>query len=283
MLKINDEISSTLLIPLYYKAKESKRAKENKSAILIDPKALMLISKIEGKYEIYEKDRFSSIGCLFRAKYFDDKVLEFCDNFNDVVVINAACGLDSRYERLKDELKDKSVVFYNADLPEVIDIRKQFFGDDEKSFTIVGDVFDSTWIENIKNKHKNANFIVILEGLLMYFEKDKIKQIIKNFELLENAYIYADLVGTKIASKKVKHKTMHKLKIDFKSGINGVDDFVALLSEVVKAKPLDEAVYMKKHSFRYGLAGTFFGLFPQSFLRQFSSLVGIKLEKNQNI
>lgn len=278
MLKINDEISSTLLIPLYYKAKESKRAKVGKSAILIDPKAELLIANLEGKYEIYEKDRFSNIGCLFRAKYFDDKVLEFCRDFNDVVVINAACGLDSRYERLKDKLVDKNVVFYNADLPEVIDIRKKFFSDDEKSFTIVGDVFNSTWVENIKNKHKNANFIVILEGLLMYFKKDKVKQIIKNFELLENAYIYANLVGTKIASKKVKHKTMHNLKIDFKSGINGVDDFVALLSEVVKAKPLAEDVYMKKHSFRYGLAGAFFGLFPQSFLRQFSSLVGVKLE-----
>lgn len=277
MLKINDEISSTLLIPLYYKAKESKRAKENKSAILIDPKAELLIANLEGKYEIYEKDRFSNIGCLFRAKYFDDKVREFCRDFSDVVVINAACGLDSRYERLKDELKDKSVVFYNADLPEVIDIRKKFFSDDEKSFTIVGDVFDSSWIENIKNKHKNANFIVILEGLLMYFEKDKVKQIIKNFEVLENAYIYADLVGTKIASKKVKHKTMDSLKIDFKSGINGVSELIALLDGA--AKPLAEDVYMKKYSLRYGLAGAFFGLFPKSFLKQFSSLVGIKLEK----
>lgn len=278
MLKINDEISSTLLIPLYYKAKESKRAKEGKNAILNDPKAEFLVSNIEGKYEIYEKDRFSNIGCLFRAKYFDDKVRELCYQFSELVVINAACGLDSRYERLKDELKDKNIVFYNADLPEVIKIRKQFFSDNDKNFSLVGDVFDDTWIKDIKQKHKNANFIVILEGLLMYFKKSEIKQIIKNFSLLKDVYIYADLVGEKIYSKQVKHKTMAKLKIDFKSGINGLDDFVSLLSDVVKVKPLNEAVYMKKYSFRYGLAGVIFGLMPQSFLRNFSSLVGVKID-----
>lgn len=278
MLKINDEISSTLLIPLYYKAKESKRAKEGKNAILNDPKAEFLVSNIEGKYEIYEKDRFSNIGCLFRAKYFDDKVRELCYQFSELVVINAACGLDSRYERLKDELKDKNIVFYNADLPEVIKIRKQFFSDNDKNFSLVGDVFDDTWIKDIKQKHKNANFIVILEGLLMYFKNSEIKQIIKNFSLLKDVYIYADLVGTKIANKQVKHKTMSELKIDFKSGINGLDDFISLLSDVVKVKPLNEAVYMKQYSFRYGLAGVFFGLLPQSFLRNFSSLVGVKID-----
>lgn len=38
---------------------------------------------------------------------------------------------------------------------------------------------------------------------------------------------------------------MHKLKIDFKSGINEVNDFIALLSDTLKVKPLDLALYMK--------------------------------------
>lgn len=279
-ININDKISKTLLIPLYYKMKENQRAKKGKSTILQDIKADELVSKINGDYSVYDKDKFSYIGCLFRAKYFDDIVLKYSNDYDELVVINAACGLDSRYERIRPKLNNKNIYFYNTDLDEVISIRKQFFEDDKNSTTMVGDLLDETWILNIKQKHKKAQFLVILEGVLMYFNNENIKKIIHNFSTLKGAYIFADLIGSKMYQKQVKHKTLSKLNIDFQSGINGVDDFVKLLSPDIKSVAIKEDVYFKKHRFRAGFFGFVIGFMPKMFLKKFSSLVGIKLDNN---
>ena len=69
-------VAETLLIPLYMRAKESRR----KDAILKDKMAEQLIACIEYDYSKFDGAKLSEVGCVVRGRYFDDAVRRFIDN-----------------------------------------------------------------------------------------------------------------------------------------------------------------------------------------------------------
>ena len=88
-------VAETLLIPLYMRAKESRR----KDAILKDKMAEQLIACIEYDYSKFDGAKLSEVGCVVRGRYFDDAVRRFIDNHSRPIVVNVGCGLDSSGKR----------------------------------------------------------------------------------------------------------------------------------------------------------------------------------------
>ena len=88
-------VAETLLIPLYMRAKESRR----KDAILKDKMAEQLIACIEYDYSKFDGAKLSEVGCVVRGRYFDDAVRRFIDNHSRPIVVNVGCGLDTRCQR----------------------------------------------------------------------------------------------------------------------------------------------------------------------------------------
>ena len=107
-------VAETLLIPLYMRAKESRR----KDAILRDEMAEYLVENIEYDYTRFDGAKMSEIGCVVRGRYFDDAVRRFIVSHKNPIVVNVDCGLDTRYQRIG---KQEQALFYEMDLPEVID------------------------------------------------------------------------------------------------------------------------------------------------------------------
>ena len=70
-------VAETLLIPLYMRAKESRR----KDAILKDKMAEQLIACIEYDYSKFDGAKLSEVGCVVRGRYFDDAVRRFNDTY----------------------------------------------------------------------------------------------------------------------------------------------------------------------------------------------------------
>ena len=66
-------VAETLLIPLYMRAKESKR----RDAILKDLMAEQLVESIDYNYAVLEGAKLSEIGCVVRGWYFDNAVRSF--------------------------------------------------------------------------------------------------------------------------------------------------------------------------------------------------------------
>lgn len=61
-------VAETLLIPLYMRAKESRRKGD---AILKDTMAEQLVDSIEYDYSQFDGAKMSEVGCVVRGKYFD--------------------------------------------------------------------------------------------------------------------------------------------------------------------------------------------------------------------
>ncbi|MBP5307273.1 MAG: hypothetical protein J6Y79_04410 [Paludibacteraceae bacterium] len=74
--RFRDEISETLIIPLYMRAVENRR----KDAILQDKTAEAIFNKLNHPFErirSIEKAYRTAQCCIIRAKYFDEKIVEF--------------------------------------------------------------------------------------------------------------------------------------------------------------------------------------------------------------
>ena len=97
-------VAETLLIPLYMRAKESRRT----NPILNDKAAEQLADSLEYDYSQFDGARLSEVGCVVRGWYFDRAVKRFIDIHSCPVVVNVGCGLDTRFQRIGNE----KAVFY---------------------------------------------------------------------------------------------------------------------------------------------------------------------------
>ena len=110
-------VAETLLIPLYMRAKESRRD----NPILYDKAAERLADSLEYDYSQFDGAKLSEVGCVVRGWYFDRAVRRFIETHSRPVVINVGCGLDTRFQRIG----DRKAVYYDLDLPEVIALRRE--------------------------------------------------------------------------------------------------------------------------------------------------------------
>ena len=89
-------VAETLLIPLYYRVKESRR----KNPILNDKVAERLVESLEYDYSRFDGAKLSEVGCVVRGWYFDRAVQRFIEAHPNPVVGNVVCGLDTRFQRI---------------------------------------------------------------------------------------------------------------------------------------------------------------------------------------
>ena len=102
-------------------------------------------------------------GMVTSDYHFDCRimVLDFLTRNPDGIVVNIGCGLDTRFSRID----DGKVEWYDLDFPEVIDVKKHFFQENDRYHFISSSVLEFKWIENLSNK-KNHPFLFIAEGVL---------------------------------------------------------------------------------------------------------------------
>ena len=177
-LKISD-VAVTSFVTLYCHAIES----QSEDPILIDTKAVELMTELNkilsGANNRLYKNLVSGklnkqliLHVAIRAKKYDRYVSDFLSKNPEGVVVNIGCGLDSRFFRID----NKKVVFYDLDLPEVIEIKKQFFNQNIRYHFIPTSVLDYSWM-HIISKHK-CPFLFIAEGVFMYLKKKDVKALI---------------------------------------------------------------------------------------------------------
>ena len=116
-------VAETLLLPLYIRAMESQRP----DALLKDDKAVALVKQMNydsswmTKMRVDEEDK---VGLVLRNREFDRFVQDFLTRNPEAVVVHIGCGLDARFERVD----NGRVEWFDLDLPEVIELRRQFIG-----------------------------------------------------------------------------------------------------------------------------------------------------------
>lgn len=170
MLQIDGQVSETLLISLYMRYLESKAA----NPIIHDPSALQLVPQLDYDFSKLDKAIHSQVGTALRARYFDDLTRAFIAQNPQPVVIQLACGLDHRAARLG----DTSTPFVLLDLPEVIELRRRLLPPQVNETLISASAFDKDWIEPLRAQFPNHQFIIVIEGLVMYFPKEQLRTLL---------------------------------------------------------------------------------------------------------
>jgi len=104
-----------------------------------------------------------------RAKKYDEYISEFIRKHPKATIVNIGCGLDNRFERIDNGKID----FFDLDLPDIIEIKKQLFNETRHYHYISQSVFDFSWMERIK---KN-DILFLAEGVFMYCHEKDVKSL----------------------------------------------------------------------------------------------------------
>ncbi|ORX84814.1 polyketide synthesis O-methyltransferase [Anaeromyces robustus] len=210
-------VQETLLIPLYFRAKETK--KENGS--INDPQAVELVDKIDYDFSKFDRGKASELGIISRTVILDNEVQKYIDEHPDCVIVNLGCGLCTRNLRL--DLKQTK--WYNLDFPDVIEVRKKFLKPKENCYDIAKSCFDETWPNDVNAGNKDKDVLIISEGVFMYFTEDEVKQLIqlikKNFK---KTTLYIEIMHSLLARHTNMHDTVTKTNATLGWGISQVRD-----------------------------------------------------------
>jgi O-methyltransferase involved in polyketide biosynthesis len=166
MVKLSS-VNETLFIPLYSKALMSKS-----NLIIKDKKAEQIIKSISYDFNKLKVAKKIQIFMSLRAVIIDDYTDYFIKNNPDCIVIHLGCGLDSRVMRVKREKK----CWYDLDFPQVIELKNNYFSEDENYKMIGSSVTDYNWMSQIS--YSGEPVLIIAEGLLMYLSETEVKNLL---------------------------------------------------------------------------------------------------------
>jgi len=153
----------TYLPTLYGKALDSRV----ENSILHDTFADEIVRKIDFDFESLHLPSGGAITLPMRAKQLDGWAREFLTAHPQATVLNLGCGLDSRAFRMD---PPTTVRWYDLDLPDVIDLRRQLYPDRHDYQMIATSVTDLHWLDGIAG---DLPVMVVAEGLMQYLdEKD---------------------------------------------------------------------------------------------------------------
>jgi O-methyltransferase involved in polyketide biosynthesis len=203
-------VPETMLISLRARYRETK--KEN--GIIIDPKSVEILDQIEfdfsGKKEVSSGSQF---GISIRTEILDEQVNRFLGENPDGIVVNLGCGLDTRFHRIDNGL----VIWYDLDVPEAIELRRNFFTETDRFRFISKSVLDYTWLEMIPEAKK---ILFVAEGLLMYFTESEVKELLGAIGSAHpGSEMLFEAMSPLIARNSDKHVDVKKYDAQFKWGI----------------------------------------------------------------
>jgi len=156
----------TLLITLYAKCFGVPKS------VFYDPKAYSILNSVDYDFTQLKVTQGTKITICLRAKRFDQLVQDFLNKHPDGTVMHLGAGLDSRFQRLDNE----RVHWVDLDLPDVIDLRKSFFEENDRCQMIAASAADLGWLDMVKI---NTTAVMILaEGLMMYLTEEEVRSLL---------------------------------------------------------------------------------------------------------
>jgi len=166
-------VAETLILPLYIRALESQRP----DALIKDEKAVALIAQLNPDSSWFTQmrvDEEDTVALVLRNRQFDDWTRGFLARHPEAVVVHIGCGLDTRFDRLD----DGKVEWYDLDLPEVIELRRQLMGDEAGRYHLIAcSAFDAAWQRNLSSLQPRP-FLFLAEGVFMYFEEEQVRSLV---------------------------------------------------------------------------------------------------------
>jgi O-methyltransferase involved in polyketide biosynthesis len=183
------DVQKTLFMPVWARAVETQKNKP----ILVDKTAVKIIDSVDFDFSPMSQNvpEISQIAWIARCKRFDHIVRDFIQRHPNGTVINIGCGLDTSYERIN----DRSILWYDLDLPDVIELKKKFLNESDNRKYIPCSFLDTRWFDYIIIKDK---VLFISTGVFVYFEESVIREfIIKVADRFNESELFFDVTSPK--------------------------------------------------------------------------------------
>ncbi|MCE1254019.1 MAG: class I SAM-dependent methyltransferase [Anaerolineae bacterium] len=199
--KVNVElghVQKTMFLPLWGRAVETQ--KDNPR--LVDPAAVEIIQKVDYDFSSLagRLSPLSQFAWIKRAIFTDRVARDFLKNHPHGTIVNIGCGLDTSFERVD----NGSLLWYDLDLPDMIELRKKFIRENERRKFIASSFLEKEWLTQIK---VNDGLLLIAAGVFYYFQESQIKDFLCCMaDLFPKCEIVLDVCspyGVKTANKMV--------------------------------------------------------------------------------
>ncbi|CAM3115637.1 class I SAM-dependent methyltransferase [Staphylococcus argensis] len=227
-------IPESLLIPLAARSYETEKA----HAIIKDPISQRIMAKLDYDFDKFSASWITQVGISVRTWLIDQLVRRFIEQAKQPLIINIGCGLDTRRQRLN--LED--IPWIDLDVPDVILLRKQFFQETELNRFIAKSLLDETWMDDVRTwppYTENSDILIIIEGVMMYFEHSEVQQFFNFVSQKLNAHqlqMIVECCSQLMAEHTHYHPTVSRLdsRPRFKYGYNRLSDFVKILPRTLR-------------------------------------------------
>lgn len=205
------DVQETLLIPLYLRAMESRRP----DAIIRDPTASRIVESISYDFTRFGQPWHIQMEVAVRTEILDQQVGRFINRHPDGIVVNLGAGLDGRFFRLD----NGRINWYELDMPDAIDLRRQYFPPAERNRLLPKSMFDWEWIDGIEASSEQP-VMLVAEGLFCYFDEDSIRELFQNIaDRLPGAEILFQSISPRYVGKHSRVPAVNATRAALKWGI----------------------------------------------------------------
>ena len=225
-------VPETMLQTVYARAKESR----GRGAIH-DAKAEEIIEKLDYNFSLADKDTAMHSGVIARTIVLDRLTKAWLGAHPGAVVVNIACGLDTRCYRMSGYAH-----WYNLDLPETMAVREKLLPESGTISQIAMSAMED-WGSEISEQ--NVQVLIVIEGLTMYLNAKDVQQIFAVISSrFSQATIFVETMNPMIV-KRFKEKSIEGSHAKFTWGIKNGKALAELLPGFR---------FMEEHSLTEGMA-----------------------------
>ncbi|GAA0626443.1 class I SAM-dependent methyltransferase [Kribbella sandramycini] len=195
----------TLLIPLYGRAVETRK----KRPMVADPKAVEMVEAIDYDFGKFDGGR-SLAGSVLRGMIFDHHVAQFLSDHPGGTVVEIGAGLNTRFDRLD----NGRCHWIDLDLPDSMELRRQFFTPSARNQQVAGSVLDTDWLE-IVEQHPGPYFF-IAEAVFLYLQEDDVRGVVEQLgSTFRGSRIAFDTAGKAMVATQRSHDALKHLAAKF--------------------------------------------------------------------
>jgi len=198
----------TLLITLYAKAQPG-------NPLFFDPMAQDILNRVDYDFARLHVPYKTIILICQRAKKIDAVTRDFLAENPGGVVLQLGCGLDTRFWRVD----NGRVIWYDLDMPPVIELRHQLFTESERYHLISASVTDPEWMDAVTSGGQPV--LVAAEGLLMYLSEVDVRRLVLRLrEAFPSCRLIADVFSRMTARSATKHPSLKYTDVTIGWGID---------------------------------------------------------------
>ena len=231
--KINlSGVPETMLQTIYARAKES-----GGRGTIHDTKAEEIVGKLDYDFTLADKDAAMCSGVIARTIVLDRLTKAWLTAHPSAVVVNIACGLDTRCYRMSGYAH-----WYNLDLPETMAVREKLLPESGTISQIAMSAMDD-WGSKISEQY--VPVLIVIEGLTMYLNAKDVQQI---FAVISSHFSQATIFVETMNPAMVRHFKEKSIDASNAKFTWGIKNGKAL------AELLPGFQFMEEHSLTEGMA-----------------------------